>query len=70
MKHYNISEAIEAQERYCEENKYPLFAPGNGMCYRCHRNIYKEINGYGISVEAAGTQLITGCPHCNWSFCD
>lgn len=70
MEHYNISEAIDAQKRYCKENEFPHFAPRNGRCYRCNQNIYKEINGYGISVEAAGTKLITGCPHCSWSFCE
>lgn len=27
---------------------------------------------YNISeaIEAAGTNLITGCPHCSWSFCE
>jgi hypothetical protein len=24
----------------------------------------------GISLEKAGGELITGCPHCNYSFCD
>jgi len=24
----------------------------------------------GISLEKAGTQLVTGCPHCNRSYCD
>jgi hypothetical protein len=76
MEHYNISEAIETQERYCKKNKYPLFAPDSGVCPNCNKNIYEKIkrNGTsierGISVEAAGTNLITGCPHCSWSFCD
>jgi len=25
---------------------------------------------YGISLERASTELITGCPHCNRSYCD
>lgn len=24
----------------------------------------------GITVEKAGTSLVTGCPHCNISYCD
>lgn len=24
----------------------------------------------GISVEEAGERLVTGCPHCNRSYCD
>lgn len=74
--HYNTQEANRAQIKYCTENGYPHFAPGhNGRCYRCGRDIYQRIEwptGYvtGISVEAAGSTLITGCPHCNYSFCD
>lgn len=24
----------------------------------------------GITVEKAGSELVTGCPHCNRSYCD
>lgn len=24
----------------------------------------------GITVEKAGKELVTGCPHCNWSYCE
>lgn len=74
---YNISEAIKAQEQFCDKKKYPCFAPGNGICWSCHQNIYsekgrkrygKETHGY--SVESAAGQLITGCPFCNRSYCD
>lgn len=74
--HYNTQEASRAQIKYCTENGYPHFAPGHdGRCYRCGRDIYQRIEwptGYvtGISVEAAGSTLITGCPHCHYSFCD
>ena len=77
---YNIQEAILAQQKYCKETGYPHFAPHNGICYRCNRNIYKEekhTNQYngntyttGITVEKAASELITGCPHCNRSYCD
>lgn len=76
MEHYNINEAREAQERYCKENGLPYFAPDDGICYRCNKNIYEKIKRHGtsiergISVELAGTNLITGCPHCSWSFCE
>ncbi len=68
--------ANEAQAKYCDENDYPHFAP-RCHCYSCHQNIYlsgkrrcdgKEVNG--ISVERAGRELITGCPYCNWSYCE
>ena len=72
MATYNIKEAIKAQEQFCDKNEYPCFAPGNGICWSCHQNIYSE-NGkktHGISVESAGNYLITGCPFCSRSYCE
>jgi hypothetical protein len=69
---YDTREAAAAQIAYC----HPQFAPGrSGRCYRCGRDIYQRKewpDGHvtGISVEAAGNELITGCPHCHYSFCD
>lgn len=74
MAHFNIAEAIAAQGKYCSENKFPYFAPSDGICFSCGNNIYEEIDhgGHktGISVEGAGSRLITGCPHCNRTYCD
>ena len=62
------------QEKYCETNDMPYFAPSDGRCYRCHNQIYadfKNETGYvsrGISVWKAGHRLVTGCPHCHYSF--
>ena len=73
---FDPEKAHNAQEAYCREKMYPDFAPSNGKCWKCGQNIYlpgKNRNGYqslGISVERAGRELITGCPHCNWSFCE
>jgi hypothetical protein len=80
---YNIQDAIKAQAKYCEEEGAPHFAPNDGRCWRCHRNIYekweREDKGWdgkpitrvsGISVEKAGAELVTGCPHCHRSYCD
>lgn len=77
MATYNIKEAIKAQEQYCEEHELPHFAPRSGVCWYCHQNIYSE-NGFtrfgektsGISVEGAGSHMITGCPFCYRSYCD
>ena len=68
---FNPLLAIKAQEKFCGDG--PNFAPRNGICYRCHRNIYLPTNGNngsvrGITVEEAGKKRITGCPHCNYSF--
>lgn len=62
------------QEKYCERNDYPYFAPSDGRCYRCHMNIYADLErldggiSTGISVWKAGHRLVTGCPHCHYSF--
>ena len=97
-----IKDCIEAQEKFCKETGAPYFAPPDGRCYRCGRNIYQfyghdgfgvierrsgyrkwtehglischdgeeydEITGY--SNEEAVTEVITGCSHCNTSYCD
>lgn len=77
MDKYNTMEAIKAQAEYCRKEGLIFFAPAQfnrGRCYHCGINIYEQItkNGYttGISVETAGSRLITACPHCHYSFVD
>ena len=70
---FNPESAAAAQEAYCEEHGIPMFAPKNGCCPNCCRNIYLPIsNGivrlYGVSVQEAGERVISGCPHCHKSF--
>ena len=68
--------AAKAQAQFCEDHELPLFAPDNGWCIACGRNIYEpytcrrgnETVTYGITVEYAGKKLITGCPFCHTSF--
>ena len=82
---YNVSKSIDAQEKYCTEKGYPHFAPASGICFRCRKQIYEAmeherknyqtgevVGNYktGITVKKASSRLITGCPHCNWSYCD
>ncbi len=82
---FNVEKACAEQERYCKEKHFPHFAPRSGRCDRCGKNIYKQIEHdryhvitgefvgrytTGISVERAGSELVTGCPHCNRSYCD
>ena len=79
---FNANESIKAQRKLCIEKEYPHFAPNNGRCWSCNRQIYEEIKHdriiggvekpymTGISVEKASSELITGCPHCNRSYCD
>jgi hypothetical protein len=64
---FDIEKACEAQRKFVKEHDYPHFAPGNGICYNCRRNIYGQ-NGY--SVERASLILITGCPFCCYSYCE
>lgn len=83
---YDIEKAAKAQSKYCKERGIPYYAPkGGGTCWQCRKNIYApikyevrnqlgELTGgtkiSGIDVEKAGSQLITGCPHCGHSFVD
>lgn len=78
MDEYNAQESIKAQAEYCKREGAPHFAPNSGVCWSCSKNIYTPIeqqygdrkHTYGITTEKAGTQLVTGCPHCNRSYCD
>ena len=44
------------------------FAPLNGICYRCGRDITKGEKA--ITLEKLGDYIITGCPYCHRSYCD
>ena len=61
-----IRACIETQKKYCKDNKAPHFAPEDGFCYNCGKQIYAD----GRSIEYASKNLITGCPHCHRSYCD
>lgn len=75
---YNVPKSVNGQKRYCEEHDAPHFAPKSGVCWKCNRNIYEKCiqkNTYGerttgITTHVASTQLVTGCPHCNRTYCD
>lgn len=60
-----VSRCIKAQNEYCEKTQSPRFAPTNGICYSCKRQIYgKERH----NLEKAQSELITGCSRCHYSF--
>lgn len=40
MEHFNSSEAREAQDKYCDREGYPHFAPRDGKCWNCNKDIY------------------------------
>ena len=61
----HVKKCMEAQSKLCSEKKYPHFAPHDGRCYNCSRQIYDR-----ITLCRAETDLITGCPWCNRSYCE
>lgn len=40
------------------------FAPPDGFCYHCRRQIYDTTDRIAQAVE----RPVTGCPHCHYSF--
>lgn len=69
-----VRTAIEAQKKYCKDNHEPLFAPEDGFCYSCGKQIYSDIpTNWGTDwgyANRADKELITGCPHCRRSYID
>jgi hypothetical protein len=55
----------QLQQEYCELKKLPMFAPDDGICFSCDKNIYDK-----LTEEQVSTELITGCPFCNTSYCE
>lgn len=56
-----IKQAIEDQKNACAESGAPHFAPMDGICWACGKQIYEKVSG---------KSLVTGCPHCHRSYCD
>lgn len=54
-----------AQIELCKKIGAPLFAPYDGRCWRCGRDVYDY-----ITLEEAKTDVITYCKYCNKSFVD
>lgn len=71
---FSPARSCRAQAEYCRGAGLPHFAPADGRCYRCHAQIYESqprtdgTVSRGIDVYRAGHSLITGCPHCHYSF--
>lgn len=59
----NSQQKFQLQVDFCKEKKLPLFC--SILCYRCKKNIFEK-----FTEEYCKTRLITGCPHCNYSFVD
>lgn len=62
-----LGKTIQQLEWADKVQKHIGFAPSDGRCYRCKRQIYSD---GGISVEKASAELTTGCPFCHASFVD
>jgi hypothetical protein len=56
-----IEKRCKAQAELCRRNDYPHFAPYNGICPSCRKQIYDVRDG---------TSHITGCPLCCQTYCD
>ena len=75
-----IRQAIAAQAALCKGKGIPHFAPENGNCWACSRNIYQDYDfkkqtndGKSVGVTSngkSGVTFISGCPHCSRSFVD
>ena len=57
----SIENARKAQDELCRAGQLPHFAPRNGVCWSCYRQIYEVLDG---------TSYVTGCPFCHRSYCD
>lgn len=62
-----IEVLYQNQADYCNENGCPIFIDRSCRCPRCGRDIF---GAGGYAPEKARKMLVTGCPHCNASFCD
>jgi hypothetical protein len=61
---WTIADAIKSQLELTKTLGAPHFAPQNGVCWACHRQIYEAPNGLD------GKSYVTGCPWCFRSYCD
>ena len=64
-----VQEAIQNQEKLVSELGTPYFAPADGICWKCHQQIYGTGTNQ-ITKERAAKEFITCCPHCHQTYCD
>ena len=60
-----INRKIFAQEKMCKDEVLPLFAPEDGLCFNCDKQIYNR-----ITLEEARNEHITHCPYCSRAYND
>jgi len=58
----NITEAFEKQQKLCHGLGVPCFVLEE--CPMCGEFIFDDY----VTFSEAGERMITGCPHCNYSF--
>lgn len=56
---------IKAQKELCKKTNFPMFAPDDGFCWSCHKQIFTNKNTW-----RAHNEPMTGCPECSRSYCD
>ena len=64
----NPDDWLYSSEMKKPENQRVGFAPSDGKCWRCGKNIAEGPKG--ITLEQLGDYIITGCPYCHRSFCE
>lgn len=57
-------EVLRLRADYCKQHGVPTFAPHDGTCYKCGKDM---VEGHKYTWLNGGP---TGCPHCHWSYCD
>lgn len=63
MEKMTSTEKYELQKKYCISVRSPLFAPE--YCYNCGKDVYER-----LSEKKCKSEVLTGCPHCHYSFVD
>ena len=54
-------ELIKAQEELCKKFDYPMFVPGDGICWHCKLDMVDE---------RWENEHQTGCRRCSRTYCD
>lgn len=66
--YYNGEEVkikIKAQEELCDDWNVPYFAPDDGWCVNCNKQIYR-----GLTLKECREEHITHCPYCSYAYND
>lgn len=63
---FNVEKSIQGQNEYCRENEEPQFAPRSGVCWSCHRNIYKPIFHKNASLRLYGRHEVETVEDCDY----